>query len=272
MICFQIVSLTYWKTTRRWFGAWQLLLWFAFKLYLWRIEKQRFSLYRKGAARCDLLSNCIFDVLKNNIQSKLLPWEKVVICFQIVSLTYWKTTDFTSVIVSCLLWFAFKLYLWRIEKQHYEYSRNYIQGCDLLSNCIFDVLKNNISMRSLLNGWVVICFQIVSLTYWKTTSFNVLNSRPPLWFAFKLYLWRIEKQQWICFCIAICSCDLLSNCIFDVLKNNRPHWRNEGKDVVICFQIVSLTYWKTTKHNTNFTECKLWFAFKLYLWRIEKQP
>ena len=219
VICFQIVSLTYWKTTNR------MVFMYSFC--------------------CDLLSNCIFDVLKNNLCLVFAARIFVVICFQIVSLTYWKTTTFS--------WF------------------NLFRCCDLLSNCIFDVLKNNNDYLANKQDPVVICFQIVSLTYWKTTikTFIVPNQR--LWFAFKLYLWRIEKQHRICIAFAFASCDLLSNCIFDVLKNNvASNWCG-GYYVVICFQIVSLTYWKTTSIDDRMGCQWLWFAFKLYLWRIEKQ-
>ena len=147
-------------------------------------------------------------------------FSKVVICFQIVSLTYWKTTPYFSIHDQWQLWFAFKLYLWRIEKQHGSHLKFFAESCDLLSNCIFDVLKNNVW-----DVWpclwpVVICFQIVSLTYWKTTATLVLPMATWLWFAFKLYLWRIEKQHGSHLKFFAESCDLLSNCIFDVLKNN----------------------------------------------------
>ena len=38
------------------------------------------------------------------------------------------------------------------------------------------------------------------------------------------------------------SCDLLSNCIFDLLINTMVHKITIMVVVVICFQIVSLTY------------------------------
>ena len=37
-------------------------------------------------------------------------------------------------------------------------------------------------------------------------------------------------------------CDLLSNCIFDLLINTKLSVENKDVVVVICFQIVSLTY------------------------------
>ena len=297
VICFQIVSLTYWKTTRRVQSTSKNQLWFAFKLYLWRIEKQPVSDDDITNYSCDLLSNCIFDVLKNNdVLGKSLP-VLVVICFQIVSLTYWKTTGGLDVKEVNKLWFAFKLYLWRIEKQRYArtaidawscdllsncifdvlknnqpwLSVQYHWGCDLLSNCIFDVLKNNADFLEANGGAVVICFQIVSLTYWKTTTSIRCIFRQGLWFAFKLYLWRIEKQLCRGHSSNSRRCDLLSNCIFDVLKNNHLTRHRAETCVVICFQIVSLTYWKTTSYIQGIEGNLLWFAFKLYLWRIEKQ-
>ena len=117
------------------------------------------------ATSCDLLSNCIFDVLN--------------------------TTLFLKRFDKSLLWFAFKLYLWRIEHNQYLFM-------------VERVL-------------VVICFQIVSLTYWTQLSFFIYS--------------------------VSCCCDLLSNCIFDVLN--------------------------TTRRSSRGSARRLWFAFKLYLWRIE---
>ena len=247
------------------------MLWFAFKLYLWRIEKQLGKVNPASFHCCDLLSNCIFDVLKNNHAGDSSFIAIVVICFQIVSLTYWKTTFNNPPIILRLLWFAFKLYLWRIEKQPCHRAYSSLDCCDLLSNCIFDVLKNNVLRWLTWTDMVVICFQIVSLTYWKTTNGNACFRRTVLWFAFKLYLWRIEKQLLKDSDHSKVCCDLLSNCIFDVLKNNKSPCSPSPLPVVICFQIVSLTYWKTTFTNARTTYFQLWFAFKLYLWRIEKQ-
>ena len=167
-----------------------ILLWFAFKLYLWRIEHNLMMWSEHGLCvvicfqivsltywtqllqqmlqqiiRCDLLSNCIFDVLNTTLLKEFM---------------------------NCImLWFAFKLYLWRIE-------------------------HNRIGFNTF-NCSVVICFQIVSLTYW--------------------------TQQLSIFLESLECCDLLSNCIFDVLNTTAM----------------------ILPRNKNV----LWFAFKLYLWRIE---
>ncbi len=64
------------------------------------------------------------------------------------------------------MWFAFKMYLWLIDK-HYDYTNdNRGLGCDLLSKCIFDLLINTDYSDMNLTKDVVICFQNVSLTYW----------------------------------------------------------------------------------------------------------
>ena len=67
MICFQNVSLIYYRTT---------LIYFRF-----------------SKTCCDLLSKCIFDLLPNNTWQIMLILEIVVICFQNVSLIYYRTTD-----------------------------------------------------------------------------------------------------------------------------------------------------------------------------------
>ena len=172
MNCFQIVSLTYWT-----------------------------QLSRRGhrlPSGCELLSDCIFDLLN--------------------------TTTWGRAASANVLWIAFRLYLWPIE-------HNWI------------VVKPHCPL-------VVNCFQIVSLTYWTQLAracpacpdccellsdciFDLLNTTVKyyktkeslLWIAFRLYLWPIEHNQW---------------------------YRRQYQDgVVNCFQIVSLTYWtqRTVHHQ-----------------------
>ena len=164
MNCFQIVSLTYWTQ--------QCMQ----KVYLWR--------------RCELLSDCIFDLLN--------------------TATLYRYQHPKS------LWIAFRLYLWLIEHSHKSINSTF--------------------------HYVVNCFQIVSLTYWTQRRtgrgdnlrccellsdciFDLLNTadkfclelNSELWIAFRLYLWLIEHSE---------RSILFLNYV-----------------VVNCFQIVSLTYW-----------------------------
>ena len=141
--------------------------------------------------------------------------KEVVNCFQIVSLRYW--------------WHLQLLFLTSIF------------SCELLSDCIFEVLVTPFSMLTMLSSslwiafrlylWgigdtkektdrlfdvVVNCFQIVSLRYW--------------WHQKGMTL-----RQWI-------RCELLSDCIFEVLV--------------------------TPRYRKNPCLVKLWIAFRLYLWGI----
>ena len=111
-----------------------------FKMYLWLIDKYRGWNIRPICRGCDLLSKCIFDLLIN---------------------TY---MNFCWIIQ--LLWFAFKMYLWLIDKYPHTHARTYIYSCDLLSKCIFDLLINTSAFVISCLCVVVICFQNVSLTYW----------------------------------------------------------------------------------------------------------
>ena len=238
--CFQIVSLTYWS--------------------------QPPLAIRCRSACCELLSDCIFDILVTTngsgsirlnllwIAFRLYLWhighnllsqgkspKAVVNCFQIVSLTYWSQQKS----------------LWAQPEPR----------CELLSDCIFDILVTTppcpggqthrlwIAFRLYLwhighnyNGqtWpctpVVNCFQIVSLTYWS----QHLPASP----------------------VPLLSCELLSDCIFDILVTTQTCWTRTlealwiafrlylwhighnnliflNLDIIVvnCFQIVSLTYW-----------------------------
>ena len=136
--CFQIVSLRYW---------WHLVAPFPFK-----------------CSSCELLSDCIFEVLVTPpwarygatwrlwIAFRLYLWGigdtteigkvrrwKVVNCFQIVSLRYW----------------------WH----HCGYRVPTLPSCELLSDCIFEVLV--------------------------TPNIQCIAYLIMLWIAFRLYLWGI---------------------------------------------------------------------------------
>ena len=169
VICFQNVSLIYWYST---FEKWKSIkteLWFAFKMYLWFIDIQHADAFTQGTACCDLLSKCIFDLLIFNWTYVWNRADKVVICFQNVSLIYWYSTRKHGFSTMFRLWFAFKMYLWFIDIQLYEHQIYLVNSCDLLSKCIFDLLIFNKVAFGRVKRNVVICFQNVSLIYWYST-------------------------------------------------------------------------------------------------------
>ena len=141
----------------------------------------------------------------------------------------------------------------------------------MLSKCIFDLLIfNSIPIFTFANN-VVICFQNVSLIYWYSTFEKYMGWCDGLWFAFKMYLWFIDIQQGLCVGRCFRRCDLLSKCIFDLLIFNRQGFGKKYRQVVICFQNVSLIYWYSTDVSSNQALDRLWFAFKMYLWFIDIQ-
>jgi len=241
------------------------MLWIAFRLYLWNIGhsilkdlaiihsvvncfqivslkywSQHFTIYIQALSCCELLSDCIFEILVTAIlpllflhcllwiafrlylwnighSNKLLSYEPtaVVNCFQIVSLKYWSQR------IGLLVWIRLR--------------------CELLSDCIFEILVTAI-------GTLLDLFLL-------------------LWIAFRLYLWNIGH----------------SGCIIWVVRTT----------VVNCFQIVSLKYWSqlqtrverlrpscellsdcifeilvTACHQEEASHSRLWIAFRLYLWNI----
>ena len=245
VICFQIVSLTYWFTASNHSRLIWLPLWFAFRLYLWLIDSQQHLYACALYLCCDLLSDCIFDLLIHSRHKKNNHKRTVVICFQIVSLTYWFTAEAKNGKSLSLLWFAFRLYLWLIDSQQTLGNIASLFGCDLLSDCIFDLLIHSGGLHAWMSDCVVICFQIVSLTYWFTANSIPTCCNAMLWFAFRLYLWLIDSQhRHLKMYLKVC-CDLLSDCIFDLLIHSSRWAHKPTPRVVICFQIVSLTYWFT---------------------------
>jgi len=216
------------------------MLWIAFRLYLWHIGHNAVGmmlLYLNVVNCFQIVSLTYWSQLINQGSAR----SSVVNCFQIVSLTYWSqpcwdnirqlpccellsdcifdilvTTDIRARYTATTLWIAFRLYLWHIGHNH-----------------------SMLMVRLLI---VVNCFQIVSLTYWSQLDlrrrrrsascellsdciFDILvttqgyKSRrtTKLWIAFRLYLWHIGHNSFVQVC---------RHCT-----------------VVNCFQIVSLTYW-----------------------------
>ena len=167
---------------------------------------------------------------------------RVVICFQNVSLIYCYPTKLFLEKTLDGLWFAFRMYLWFIAIQHHGLSRKAGTCCDLLSECIFDLLLSNLLHWKWFSFFVVICFQNVSLIYCYPTSSIKWLSLNVLWFAFRMYLWFIAIQLCASNPLRTKCCDLLSECIFDLLLSNFHQLVKHHVNVVICFQNVSLIY------------------------------
>ena len=138
----------------------------------------------------------------------------VVNCFQIVFLLWSLTTNKTQ-----------------CSFQH---------RCELLPNCIFTVVFDNLTLCPNSIEMVVNCFQIVfllwSLTTFKSLTFNKIR------------------------------CELLSNCIFTVVFDNFLSFLGCFFFVVNCFQIVFLLWSLTTMSLRSVNFAMLWIAFKLYFY------
>ena len=143
VICLQNVSLMCWVTTDRQISSAKTMLWFAYKMYLWCVELQLRTEPCDISSRCDLLTKCIFDVLSYNVINYKFLAATVVICLQNVSLMCWVTTSLLGIINFSMLWFAYKMYLWCVELQHF--------------------------LEMVICAYVVICLQNVSLMCWVTT-------------------------------------------------------------------------------------------------------
>ena len=155
-------------------------------------------------------------IIENNICTKKWKQVTVVIWFHLVSLNYWKQP--CSRILT--------------EKV----------SCDLISSCIFELLKTTgrLSVKKTMPLWFdfILYLWIIENNCCKSTVWGVT-----LWFDFILYLWIIENNVECSYMLTGTSCDLISSCIFELLKTTLPY------------------------HTLN--ALTLWFDFILYLWIIE---
>ena len=139
------------------------------------------------------------------------------------------------------MWFAFKLYLYRVLSHRETNNPPGLVSCDLLSNCIFIEFYHICTIAKDCSNIVVICFQIVSLSSSITSKMKTYTDQQLLWFAFKLYLYRVlSHHNWRELAALVC-CDLLSNCIFIEFYHIVSQVNKDYQLVVICFQIVSLS-------------------------------
>ena len=144
---------------------------------------------------------------------------------------------------------ALYFYLWNIGQQHIAENWQIMYCCELLSDCIFEISVNNLDKEVPTESGVVNCFQIVSLKYRSTTVIEVAIHCVRLWIAFRLYLWNIGQQPILVTKTPVDSCELLSDCIFEISVNNIYLIKDPVDIVVNCFQIVSLKYRSTTKKS-----------------------
>ena len=169
-----------------------------------------------------------------------------MICFQNLYLWLSDTTlemQFTS---ACLLWFAFKIYIFDFLIQPQIVVPGYIDGCDLLSKFISLTFWYNPSTLDMSASVVVICFQNLYLWLSDTTRNLELHWKDLLWFAFKIYIFDFLIQHKQNDKLNDKRCDLLSKFISLTFWYNATLHDIDEVPVVICFQNLYLWLSDTT--------------------------
>ncbi len=250
------------------------LLWIAIRKYLWHHWTQQRAEGKNSFHRCELLSESIFDIIEHNLRPNALACCLVVNCYQKVSLTSLNTTLSGSWFRACMLWIAIRKYLWHHWTQPQQISKRVKPCCELLSESIFDIIEHNSIHERIATNWVVNCYQKVSLTSLNTTQTGFYRTVQELWIAIRKYLWHhwtqhsnrtgvdamgcellsesifdiIEHNLEEFYRIAPGGCELLSESIFDIIEHNGLSKYSTCRDVVNCYQKVSLTSLNTTLH------------------------
>ena len=144
------------------------------------------------------------------------------------------------------LWFAWKLVLLQYRKQLKLLMMWIVLRCDLLENSYFCSIANNNSLSNCTFITVVICLKTRTFAVSQTTVRILIETKIPLWFAWKLVLLQYRKQRPTISNTLLFRCDLLENSYFCSIANNLFH---------LCCRPV-----------------QLWFAWKLVLLQYRKQP
>ena len=143
---------------------------------------------------CDLLSNSYLCSICDSIVFVGATFNRVVICFQILTFAVSATAPRNSGISSSSLWFAFKFLPLQYLRQPNKHRRPIGTSCDLLSNSYLCSICDSNNRPATCRRKVVICFQILTFAVSATALFT---SRPVfslLWFAFKFLPLQYLRQ------------------------------------------------------------------------------
>ena len=268
--CFQILAILGLETTVVRFVRVSVLLWIAFKFWLywdWKQLCQRLAILEHC---CELLSNFGYIGIGNNRTFRTHWIYPVVNCFQILAILGLETTNcqrcqcglgcellsnFGYIGIgnnkkhkNCTpnsLWIAFKFWLYWDWKQHIKIIFIIAQCCELLSNFGYIGIGNN---REIFLPHIAM-----------------------LWIAFKFWLYWDWKQLYTEGAFNRLGCELLSNFGYIGIGNNFMWWQKMATNVVNCFQILAILGLETTVDNILPHDKALWIAFKFWLYWDWKQ-
>ena len=211
-------------------------MWIAFKNLIFDYWTQRNVRICCCLGSCELLSKILSLTIEHNEWAGVTTRPTVVNCFQKSYLWLLNTTSYLGVVVSSLLWIAFK-------------------------NLIFDYWTQHprLAKRS---ASVVNCFQKSYLWLLNTTHSLLRRTWPWLWIAFKNLIFDYWTQRLLGKFNSLCRCELLSKILSLTIEHNRRCVRWLITHVVNCFQKSYLWLLNTTLNLRSRSNCTLWIAFK----------
>ena len=218
----------------------------------------------------------------------------VVNCFRTCIFVILKTTEDLDIIYNKTLWIAFEL----VSSSYWKQRTRSTWHCDGVVNCfrtcIFVILKTTGFQKNSRNPMLWIAFELVSSSYWKQRSLNLIaqtgrcellsnlylrhienNTEEEreklwlLWIAFELVSSSYWKQQWSDQNRARNVVNCFRTCIFVILKTTSLEDKVRRVMLWIAFELVSSSYWKQQGgvKMTKFWSCEL--LSNLYLRHIE---
>ena len=144
-------------------------LWFAWKFVpLWYQQQPSFSAL-PWLNSCDLLENSYLCGINNNINVINTAHRFVVICLKIRTFVVSTTTCRVDMVISIMLWFAWKFVPLWYQQQPEEAAWPNAPGCDLLENSYLCGINNNYNVLHLIYIRVVICLKIRTFVVSTTT-------------------------------------------------------------------------------------------------------
>ena len=151
-----------------------------------------------------------------------------MICLKNRTFAVSQTTRLGALIVSDMLWFAWKIVLLQYRKQPIVGLPRESCSCDLLEKSYFCSIANNTVAERLPESTVVICLKNRTFAVSQTTLiFNIVLVRQ-LWFAWKIVLLQYRKQPRELYYKGEFGCDLLEKSYFCSIANNKDGKADRG--------------------------------------------
>ena len=198
-----------------------VLLWIAFRFFIFVLRTQHWRLKISVQESCELLSDFLSLFFEHNRFKKFGKNNKVVNCFQIFYLCSSNTTDLPREWKPWRLWIAFRFFIFVLRTQQGDeeiFSTTVVNCFQIFYLCSSNTTVNNIALASY-PLWIAFRFFIFVLRTQQRQSCSRCSWL--LWIAFRFFIFVLRTQRVLVFLCSYLRCELLSDFLSLFFEHNR---------------------------------------------------